>query len=99
MTRISTHVLDTARGVPAAGIRVELHSGNEVLGSASTDSDGRINALADARPGLHRLVFTVGPDAPFLRELSVAFDVADTDEHLHIPLLLSPYGVSIYRGS
>ena len=92
---ISTHVLDTARGVPAGGVRVELYDGDELVGSGETDDDGRIRQLADAGPGTYRLVFH--PDSPFFRR--VELEVALEDGHYHVPLLISPYGCATYRGS
>ncbi len=113
MTEISTHVLDLTRGTPAAGVGVELQAAATdgewvVLGSAATDQDGRATGLAGsggAVPGLHKLVFAAGAYQrrltqadPFLEELAVSFNVAD-EQRLHIPLLLSSYGLSVYRGS
>jgi len=113
MTQISTHVLDISRGAPAAGLRVELlaaAAGDQWLrlALATTDTDGRAAGLAGpggAEPGRHRLLFHAGDyqrgltdDAAFLDDVCVGFTVTD-EERLHIPLLLSPYGISIYRGS
>lgn len=108
MTAVSTHVLDTARGVPAAGVEVELFAaGGSLLGSGITDADGRIGGLAGpdgAPPGTCRLVFASGGyqrrlgGEAFLEEVAVSFNVGD-QARLHIPLLLSPFGLSIYRGS
>jgi len=93
---ISTHVLDTARGVPAGGVRVELYDGDELVGSGETDDDGRIRQLADAGPGTYRLVFH--PDSPFFRRVEVEI-VIEAGRDYHVPLLLSPYACAIYRGS
>jgi 5-hydroxyisourate hydrolase len=109
MTAISTHVLDTAAGHPAAGIDVSLQkrgtSGHwQTLGRATTSADGRASGLAGpdgAEPGVHRLVFAAAGQAgaeAFFPEVIVTFRVAGED-HLHIPLLLSPYGYTVYRGS
>jgi 5-hydroxyisourate hydrolase len=113
MTEISTHVLDLTLGAPAAGVNVELLAATEdgewvSLGSAASDEDGRAIGLAGsdgAVPGLHKLVFAAGEYQrrfteadPFLDEVAVSFHVAD-EERLHIPLLLSTYGISAYRGS
>jgi hydroxyisourate hydrolase len=103
VTEITTHVLDTAAGRPAAGIPVSLHEQDEdggwhELGAAVTDADGRVPALADVGPGLYRLVLATA--TPFFDEVVVTFRAgAEDGEHLHIPLLLSPYGYSVYRGS
>ena len=92
---ISTHVLDTERGRPAAGVRVELYRGDELVGSGETDEDGRIKELADADAGTYRIVFH--PPSPFFRrvELEVELD----EGHYHIPLLVSSYACATYRGS
>jgi 5-hydroxyisourate hydrolase len=96
---ISTHVLDTERGAPASGVRVDLFRGATLVSSAETDHDGRVARLADPplRRGTYRLVFHVG--GPFVSRLEVAFAVADPDRHYHIPLLVSPYACTVYRGS
>jgi len=92
---LSTHVLDTERGRPASGVRVELFSEEELVAAAETDADGRITALAEVTAGAYRLVFH--PPSPFFRrvELEVALD----DGHYHVPLLLAPYSCTTYRGS
>ncbi len=107
MTRISTHVLDTARGRPAAGVRVLLRFGGDVMAQTITNSDGRAVLIeADAlRTGVYELVFSVGEyfqtssDPPFLGEVVVRFGIADAAADYHVPLLVSPYGYSTYRGS
>jgi 5-hydroxyisourate hydrolase len=93
---ISTHVLDTGRGVPARGVRVQLFSGEELLAESETDDDGRIRELADAEPGAYRLVFH--PDSPFFRRVEVEIEI-EAGRDYHVPLLLSPYACAIYRGS
>ena len=92
---VSTHVLDTERGGPAAGVRVELWRGEELAGAAETDADGRIRELGAGGPGTYRIVFR--PPSPFLRrvELEVELD----ERHHHIPLLFSSYACATYRGS
>ena len=92
---ISTHVLDTAEGKPAAGVRVELYRGGELVASAETDEDGRIRELADVEPGTYTLVFH--PPSPFFRRVELELDLADGD--YHVPLLVSPYACATYRGS
>jgi 5-hydroxyisourate hydrolase len=96
---ISTHVLDTARGVPAAGVRVELYRDRSLLSAQETNADGRIADLVGAplEPGAYRLVFFI-PSAFFSR-LEVQVNVADTTRHYHIPLLVSPFACTTYRGS
>ena len=96
---LSTHVLDTSRGRPAAGIavRLELHDdGWRTIADGHTDDDGRIAGWDTPEPGTYRLVFAVGGE--FYPEVSIAFRVTD-DSHYHVPLLISPYGYSTYRGS
>lgn len=103
---LSTHVLDTAAGRPATGVTVALEATDgTVLAEGVTDADGRVGALADDLPaGDLRLRFDTGGwyaargEATFYPEVVVAFTVAQ-DEHHHVPLLLSPYGYSTYRGS
>jgi 5-hydroxyisourate hydrolase len=93
---LSTHVLDTAAGRPASGVRVELVREREVIGTGETDADGRISALAsDLEPGRYALVFW--PPSPFFTRVELEVDVVDG--HYHIPLLVSPYGCASYRGS
>ncbi len=92
---ISTHVLDTATGRPATGVRVELFRGTELVGSDETDADGRIRELADVPPGTYRLVFH--PPSPFFRRVELEVEIGDG--HHHIPLLVSPYACATYRGS
>ena len=113
MSTISTHVLDTARGAPAAGMRVTLEAATADgwwhLGSASTDDDGRAPRLLKAdevvQVGTHRLVFETATwfaeqgIAAFYPTVTVAFEISDATDHYHVPLLLSPYGYSTYRGS
>jgi len=92
---ISTHVLDTARGEPAAGVRVELYRGGELVASRETDDDGRIRELAAVEPGVYRLVFH--PPSPFFRRVELELELGDRD--YHVPLLVSPFGCATYRGS
>jgi 5-hydroxyisourate hydrolase len=104
---VSTHVLDVTRGRPATGVEVVLEaassgSWNEVA-HGFTDGDGRVAALAGAVPeGVYRLRFGVedylGADA-FFPEVVIVFRVRDAAEHHHVPLLLSPFAYSTYRGS
>jgi 5-hydroxyisourate hydrolase len=98
---LSTHVLDTARGRPAAGVRIELRHGGEVL-AATTDDDGRARLLEDTPAGEYELTFAVGEyfgDRTFLDRVPVRFSIADPGAHYHVPLLVSPWSYSTYRGS
>ena len=98
MSHVTTHVLDTAAGRPAAGIPVRLLSGAELLADGVTDADGRVSDLGpDALvPGDYRLEFDVA--TPFLPRVIIEFTIAGP-EHYHVPVLLSPYGFTTYRGS
>jgi 5-hydroxyisourate hydrolase len=107
MANVSTHVLDTVAGQPAAGVAVTLarveDDSSETLASTSTDDDGRVADLLGGkrlRTGIYRLTFnTAAYGNQFYPEVSVVFRVADADQHHHIPLLLSEYGYTTYRGS
>jgi 5-hydroxyisourate hydrolase len=92
---ISTHVLDIARGGPAAGVRIELFRDDELLALGETDADGRVRELADVEPGIYRLVFH--PPSPFFRRVELELDIGEGD--YHVPLLVSPFGCATYRGS
>ena len=106
---LSTHVLDNARGEPARGIRVRLQrrtdNGWAEIADGRTDDDGRLRDWVPDeqwRTGTYRLIFDtaayLGRDA-FFPEVIVVFAVADPGRHLHVPLLLSPFGYTTYRGS
>jgi 5-hydroxyisourate hydrolase len=105
MSGITTHVLDTARGCPAEGVPVTLEratpSGWEPVGGGSTDGDGRLSGLLSSPPdpGDYRLTFDTRGRSGFYPEVSVTFTVESGQEHYHVPLLLSPFGYSTYRGS
>jgi 5-hydroxyisourate hydrolase len=112
MGRLTTHVLDTARGRPAAGLRIDLFTlddGRRLVKSVTTNGDGRADAPlleGDAfRAGEYELLFhagdyfKTGAAPPFLNDIPVRFGVADPAQHYHVPLLLSPYSYSTYRGS
>ena len=103
MSTLSTHVLDTATGRPAAGMGVRLEDASGgALAEGTTDADGRLRPLGgELAAGTYRVVFDtagrLGADA-FYPEVVVTFR-AEADEHYHVPLLLSPFGYSTYRGS
>jgi 5-hydroxyisourate hydrolase len=115
--RLTTHVLDTAQGVPAPGMEIELWflQGEERrhLKTVRTDDDGRTGEplleAEELHPGAYELVFSVGayfagqpievPEPPFLDQVPVRFGVADAGAHYHVPLLVSPWAYSTYRGS
>jgi 5-hydroxyisourate hydrolase len=103
---VSTHVLDAVSGRPAAGIEVGLWVGAERIGEGITDADGRCRLTGEATSaGPHRLVFATGPwfagqgRDTFWPEVVLTFAVNEPAEHHHVPLLLSPYAYSTYRGS
>lgn len=108
MSHVTTHVLDTAAGVPAAGVRASLIGPDgAVIAEGSTDDDGRISAFGpdSLRPGVYRIVFDsgsyferTGTDS-FFPQVTIDFSVTDTGRHYHVPLLLSPFAYSTYRGS
>jgi 5-hydroxyisourate hydrolase len=113
MSQITTHVLDTATGRPAAGIRITLQqpAGEDVwedIVAGVTNDDGRIPGFVPAervlQPGVYRMLFRTGDyfratgTAGFYPFVPVVFEIRDT-EHYHVPLLLNPYGYSTYRGS
>jgi 5-hydroxyisourate hydrolase len=108
MATVTTHVLDTSAGRPAAGIAVRLEakrgSGWTDAANGTTDQDGRVRDLGDVLPGTYRLRFDVAPyfgargGMTFFPVVEITFVVADAD-HYHVPLLISPFGYSTYRGS
>lgn len=110
MSQITTHVLDAALGMPASGVgvRLEARTGDEwsAVATEATDSDGRVRELgpASVEDGVYRLTFDTGKyfsrsgRETFYPEVTVTFAVA-TGDHYHVPLLLSPYSYSTYRGS
>lgn len=113
MTSLSTHVLDTMHGCPAEGVDLRLEDGGGmVLYAGTTNADGRCPGLIEAVPdlgaGRYALVFGVAayfagkgvalPQPPFLDEVRIAFGMAE-DGHYHVPLLVSPFAYSTYRGS
>ena len=109
MTTLSTHVLDTMHGRPAAGVQLWLEDGaGEVLFAGETNADGRCPGMPELLPGRYAVTFAVAeyfaaagvalPDPPFLQDVRIAFGVADGG-HYHVPLLVSPFAYSTYRGS
>ncbi len=96
----STHVLDAVTGRPAAGMTVRLEHQGRVVAEGRTDGDGRIGGW-ETGAGTHRVVFDTGGYLPdtFYPEVVIAFTVTDPGAHHHVPLLLSPYAYSTYRGS
>jgi len=96
VTSLSTHVLDTGEGRPAAGVRVELFHDGDLVASGTTDADGRIAQLATGlEAGGYELVFH--PQAVFFTRIALRVELADG--HYHVPLLTSPYSCASYRGS
>ena len=116
MGRLTTHVLDTSSGKPAAGLKIELWSiaaKTELIKTATTNYDGRVDgAILEGdgfKAGTYELRFHAGPylrssgvklDEPaFLDVIPIRFGISNLAQHYHVPLLLSPYGYSTYRGS
>lgn len=108
MGTLSTHVLDTSAGRPAAGVGVVLEAvDGTAVGEGTTDRDGRVGSIGPERlaPGDYRLRFASGEyfaargEEGFYPEVVVVFTIADESEHYHVPVLLSPFGYSTYRGS
>ena len=113
MSAITTHVLDVSKGCPASGVPVTLERQTatnwEIVGKGATDEDGRLRDLLDAemilQTGNYRLTFDTEnyflqqKIESFYPQVTVAFTVRDTAQHYHVPLLLSPFGYSTYRGS
>jgi 5-hydroxyisourate hydrolase len=114
MGRVSTHVLDTSRGLPAGGVAVTLEAQNLdgrwlVFGQGETDADGRFEVVKDtsgsAAAALYRLTLSVAAyfgrqgGETFFPEVVIMFIVADPSQHYHVPLLVSPFAYSTYRGS
>ena len=113
MMGLTTHVLDTASGRPAAGVEVRLYLGTSLIARKSTNSDGRCDGPLIAGEafvvGAYRLEFEIGgyfrsanidlPSPAFLETVVITFGVADASAHYHVPLLVSPFGYSTYRGS
>lgn len=114
--KLTTHVLDTTHGRPAAGMVLRLYRAGDtptLLCTKTTNDDGRVDGPildgADFKPGAYRLQFDVAayfraqgidlPEPPFLDIVSIDFGITDAGAHYHVPLLVSPYGYSTYRGS
>ena len=107
---ISTHILDTSNGNPAASVQVSLEQQSSsgqwnLLEKQSTNSDGRIAFQCPREPGVYRLTFGIQNyfqaqgKKPFFHDVPISFEISDTTRKYHVPLLLSPYGLSTYRGS
>ena len=116
MGRLTTHVLDTAQGCPAAAVGIELYrvdAQRQLVRKDHTNLDGRLDApILDADDfitGVYELVFQAGdyfrtcnlelPEPAFVDEVVLRFGIADADAHYHVPLLVSPWSYSTYRGS
>ena len=114
MGKLTTHVLDTTHGCPAQGVEIRLFGEDGAqIAQATTNADGRCDAPllegAAMKNGRYRLEFEVAeyyrergeelPETPFLDIVTINFGIADANGHYHVPLLVSPYGYSTYRGS
>jgi 5-hydroxyisourate hydrolase len=99
MARLSTHILDTAKGRPAAGVEVRLcDAERRVLKTVATDADGRALVDENLAAGVYELVFAVHA-SEFLEDVVVRFRIAEGEVRYHVPLLISPFGYTTYRGS
>lgn len=105
---ITTHILDLVTGRPAIGVSIELFEAEQYLASGVTDQDGRLanwSSSIELKSSIYKLVFSVGDyfreqgHEPFYEEIVIAFRASDLEDHYHVPLLLSRYGYSTYRGS
>ena len=105
---VTTHILDLVKGRPAAGVAVRLYAGADLIAAGVTDNDGRVAEWRQSfsvNPGRYRLEFDVEPwfqargENSFYEDVQISFRIADATEHYHVPLLLSPFGYSTYRGS
>ena len=115
MTKLTTHCLDTFSGKPAKGVKVEVYyisEKKEKLNSTILNDNGRTDKPllegANFKEGQYELVFFIGdyfknitnlPNIPFLNEVVIRFGISEPDEHYHVPLLVSPWSYSTYRGS
>jgi 5-hydroxyisourate hydrolase len=108
VSTLSTHVLDTERGSPAVGLRVCLYRGDDRLAQSRTGDNGRIADLGggDLEPGVYRLAFEVaeylqaqGRPSPFLQGVSLEFQIEADQAHYHVPLLMTAYACTSYRGA
>lgn len=112
--KLTTHVLDTANGCPAKGVAIALWqlNSNTLLKTTKTNYDGRTDepllAGEELKTGVYKLIFTVGnyfaryseySDPPFLDQIPIRFGISDIEVHYHVPLLVSPWSYSTYRGS
>ena len=104
MTSVSTHVLDTGTGTPGVGVEVTIErsidGGWQHVGQGVTDVNGRITMLAAAvTTGIYRLVFATGAASSFFPQVDIVVALDEEQDHYHIPLLISPYGYTTYRGT
>ena len=113
MGKLTTHVLDTSSGRPAKGLKVEIYRGDDLLKTVTTNDDGRVDGPilegTAFTTGIYELRFHAGEylrrvmpglaEPLFLDVIPIRFGIADASQHYHVPLLLSPYGYSTYRGS
>jgi 5-hydroxyisourate hydrolase len=95
---VSTHVLDTGRGQPASGVLVELFRDAELVAAGVTDGDGRLSLATNLEPAVYRLVFHPASSA-FFRRVEIEFLIDEAGKNFHVPLLVSPYSCTTYRGS
>ena len=114
MGKLTTHILDTSMGTPAQGVEIKLYKRNDsslkLINSAKTNEDGRCNeSLLSGdlfEEGCYEIEFNIGHyyatkdiDCPFLKDVVIRFYISNSDENYHVPLLISPFSYSTYRGS
>ena len=114
MGKLTTHILDTSMGTPAQGVEIKLYKRNDsslkLINSAKTNEDGRCNEPLLSgdlfEEGCYEIEFNIGHyyatkeiDCPFLKDVVIRFYISNSDENYHVPLLISPFGYSTYRGS
>ena len=114
MGKLTTHILDTSMGTPAQGVEIKLYKRNdsslELINSAKTNEDGRCNEPLLSgdlfEEGCYEIEFNIGHyyatkeiDCPFLKDVVIRFYISNSDENYHVPLLISPFSYSTYRGS
>ena len=114
MGKLTTHILDTSMGTPAQGVEIKLYKRNDsslkLINSAKTNEDGRCNVPLLSgdlfEEGCYEIEFNIGHyyatkeiDCPFLKDVVIRFYISNSDENYHVPLLISPFSYSTYRGS
>ncbi|MEI6083636.1 MAG: hydroxyisourate hydrolase [Verrucomicrobiota bacterium] len=100
--KLSTHILDTMHGRPAANVQIDLYTSGKLLKTVRTNADGRAELLTAAPVGEYELVFHIGDyfnENKFLDKVPLRFHISDPAQNYHVPLLCTPWAYSTYRGS